>query len=259
MIARLRAAGAAVERVVTVFERGLIVVLLAVMAGSVFLDALHRLFAADEGRVDRLLLALLPAGAAGAVRAWLGPAVLALATLTIAYGAVRSRWASALPPGAADPLPRRRLLLQALVITAALALGTRALVWLMPSGLIWSQQMALCLMLWVALAGASLGAREHTHITFELAGALWPRPLRRPVEGLARVLAAAFALFLALLAALHAREHYLEWRDSGGAAGLFEAFRVPRFLIFGFLPLPLCSLALRFLAYGVRPAEASPT
>jgi TRAP-type C4-dicarboxylate transport system permease small subunit len=252
----VRAAGAALERMVTAFERALIVLLLAVMAGSVFLDALHRLFAADEGRLERLLLTLLPAAAAGAVRQFLAPVALLLATLALAYGAVRSRQASVAGEGPATPAKsRRRLLLEALGLTALLALGTRALVWLLPNGLVWSQQMALCFMLWVALAGASLGAREHAHITFELAGALWPRPLRRPVEGLARLIAAGFALFLALLAALHAREHYLEWQSSGGAAGLFEAFRVPRFLIFGFLPLPLCSLALRFLAYGVRAPE----
>ena len=126
-----------------------------------------------------------------------------------------------------------------------------------PSGLVWSQQMALCFMLWVALAGASLGAREHAHIAFELAGVIWPRRLRRPVERLARVLAAAFTLFLALLAAAHTREHYLEWQGSGGTAGLFEGFRVPRFAIFGFLPLPLTATALRFLAFGVRRDEAT--
>jgi TRAP-type C4-dicarboxylate transport system permease small subunit len=231
------------------------------MAGSVFLDALHRLFAADEGRLERLLLAMLPDAAADPVRRFLAPAALFLATLALVYGALRSRQAGLVegePPAGRPLAGRRRRLLQALALTVALALGTRLLVWLLPNGLVWSQQMALCLMLWVALAGASLGAREHAHITFELAGALWPRPLRRPVEGLARVIAAAFVLFLALLAALHAREHYLEWQSSGGEAGLFEAFRVPRGLIFGFLPLPLCSLALRFAAYGVRAPEAPP-
>ena len=254
MIAALRTAGAGLERWVTAAERGLIVVLLAVMAGSVFLDALHRLFAADEGRLERLLLLLLPERLAGAVRALVAPAVLLLITLALAYGALRSRDSSRPESGKT----RGRLLLEAVGVTAVLTLATRALVWLMPNGLVWSQQMALCFMLWVALAGASLGAREHAHIAFELAGKLWPRPLRRPVEWLARLIAAGFSLFLAVLAAAHAHEHYLEWQSSGGDAGLFEAFRVPRFLIFGFLPLPLVSLALRFLVYGVRAPEAAP-
>ncbi len=69
------------------------------------------------------------------------------------------------------------------------------------------------------------------------------------------MIAAGFAVFLAVLAAANALEHYEEWASSGGAAGNFEAFPVPRFLIFGFLPLPLIVMGLRFLAYGVRPAQ----
>ena len=61
-----------------------------------------------------------------------------------------------------------------------------------------------------------------------------------------------------MLAAAHTREHYLEWQSSGGAAGLFEAFRVPRFAVFGFLPFPLAVTGLRFLAHGVRRDEPAP-
>ena len=243
----LPSVAAAVERVITAFERALIVLLLAVMAGSVFLDALHRLFAAQEGRLEGMLLALLPAGAAPVVRQLLAPGLLLLLTWLISYGAVKGRCAGS--------KPRRRMLLEAFGLTVLLVLATRALVWLLPAGLVWSQQMALCFMLWVALCGASLGAREHAHIAFELAGKLWPQALQRPVEWLARSLAAGFSLFLAVLAVAHAREHYLEWQSSGGEAGLFEAFRVPRFLIFGFLPVPLVTLGLRFLFYGVRAPE----
>jgi TRAP-type C4-dicarboxylate transport system permease small subunit len=237
------------DRAVAAFERGLIVVLLAVMAGAVFLDALHRLFAAKEGRLEWLLVALTPAAMEGAVRRVVAPATLALVTFAIGYFALKARR----PPG----FRRARLLLEAALLAGGLALATRLLVWLLPNGLIWSQQMALCFMLWVALAGASLGAREQAHIAFELAGKLWPARLQRPVELLARVIAAGFALFLALLAAANALDHHEEWASSGGAAGNFEAFPVPRFLVFGFLPLPLAILGLRFLAYGVRPTQAS--
>ena len=58
-----------------------------------------------------------------------------------------------------------------------------------------------------------------------------------------------------MLAAAHAREHYLEWASSDGAAGLFEGFRAPRWIIFGFLPVPFAVMALRFLAFGVRKPE----
>jgi TRAP-type C4-dicarboxylate transport system permease small subunit len=244
---RLRRALRRLEGAVTTFERALIVGLLAVMAGAVFHDALHRIFAAKEGRLERLLVALLPAGLESAARAAVAPALLALATFGVVYGALRTR---AVASGT-----RSRALAFAALWTLGLAGGAQALVRGLPSGLVWSQQMALCFMLWIGLLGASLAARDRAHIAFELAGKIWPRPLRRPVELIARTVAAGFSLFLALLAAAHAREHYLEWSSSGGAAGLFEAFRVPRWTIFGFLPLPLTVMGLRFVAYGVRAPE----
>jgi TRAP-type C4-dicarboxylate transport system permease small subunit len=217
------------------------------MAGAVFLDALHRVFSADEGRFERLLVSLAP-GAAGSIRAVIAPAILLLATFGVAYGAVRSR----------GPVSRGRALGQAAAITAGLTLATQLLVRGLPNGLVWSQQMALCFMLWVGLMGASLGTRDRSHIAFELAGKIWPARLRRPAEWLARVVSGAFALFLALLAAAFTREHYAEWASSGGEAGLFEAFRVPRFVVYGVLPFPLTVMGLRFLGYGVRVVEPVP-
>jgi TRAP-type C4-dicarboxylate transport system permease small subunit len=222
-------------------ERFLIVALLGVMAGAVFLDALHRVFSAEEGRLERLLSGV-PPGA----RPKLAAAILLLATFGVSYGALRSR----------GPIARPRALLLAGAITGALTLATQALVHGLPNGLIWSQQMALCFMLWVGLMGASLGTRDRSHIAFELAGKIWPARLRRPAEWLARLVSAAFALFLAFLAVAFTREHYAEWASSGGEAGLFEAFRVPRFVIYGFLPFPLTVMGLRFLGYGVRAVEA---
>jgi TRAP-type C4-dicarboxylate transport system permease small subunit len=230
--------------VVSAIERAVIVGLLAVMAGAVFLDALHRVFSADEGRLERLLVAIAP-GAQQAVRTWIAPALLLLATFGVSFGALRTRQA-------------RRPLVKAAAITVALVGLVQLLVRGLPNGLVWSQQMALCFMLWVGLMGASLGTRDRSHIAFELAGKIWPARLRRPAEWLARVLSAAFSLFLAFLAVAFAREHYAEWSSSGGEAGLFEAFRVPRFVIYGFLPFPLTVMGLRFLAYGVRAVEEEP-
>ena len=103
------------------FERGLIVVLLAVMAGAVFLDALHRLFAAEEGRLERLLVALAPAAHRGRrpPRCWRRRCW---------------RWSpSPSPTSRSRPGARRRgpggaLLLEAAAVTAGLALATRLLV-----------------------------------------------------------------------------------------------------------------------------------
>lgn len=238
------------EAAVTAFERALIVMLLAVMASAVFLDALHRIFAAKSGRVERLLAALVPS-AAGAIQLFVAPAILALGTFGIVYAALRARTQF-------TPQPRKRALLVALAVTLALVGATRLLVVGLPNGLVWSQQMALSFMLWMGLTGGSLATREHSHIVFELASKLWPRKLRAPVEWVSRLFAAGFSLFLAYLAILHAHDHYVQWSTSGGLAGLFEAFRVPKWIIFGFFPVPLTIMGLRFLTFGVRaPEEAT--
>lgn len=242
-----------VERAVAAFERGLIVVLLAVMAGSVFLDALHRIFAAEEGRSARLLMAFLPASWHERARTVLAPLLLGAVTFVVVLLALAAR-----DRAGGSATSRRSRWLRAGALTAGQVAATRLLIWALPNGLVFSQQMSLCFMLWIALAGASLGARERAHIAFELAGQIWPAPLRRPAERLARVLAAGFSFFLALLAAAHTHEHYLEWSSSDGAAGRFEAFTVPRFLIYGFLPFPFVVMGLRFLLFGVRADPEPP-
>jgi C4-dicarboxylate transporter DctQ subunit len=212
------------------------------MVSAVFLDALHRIFSAQEGRLERLL-SFAPG------RAVIAPIVLGAATLLISAAALRTR-----DPG----FGRARRWLTAAAITTSLAVLSQLLVRGLPNGLVWSQQMGLCFMLWVGLMGASLGTRDRSHIAFELAGKIWPARLRRPAEFLARLVSAAFTLFLAVLSVAFAHEHYAEWASSGGEAGLFEAFRVPRFLIYGFLPFPLTMMGLRFLGYGVRATEENP-
>ncbi len=230
-------------------ERALVVLLVAVMSVSVFLDALHRVFAAGEGRIERLVLSLAPASAEASVRAWLAPGVVAALTFGVLYVAGRTRQRS-------GPLPSpMRTAAYAAAGTAIAAGLVRALVAGLPNGLPWSQQLALCAMLWVGFLGASIAARNRTHLALEVAGRIWPARLRPVADWIARAAACSFSLFLAALAVGFARFHYAEWAESDGAAGLFEGFAVPRFLVFGFLPLPLSSMGLRFLVHGVEPAQ----
>lgn len=230
-------------------ERALVVALVAVMAIAVFLDALHRVFAAGEGRIERLLVAILPASAEPLARGWLAPGVVGALTFGVLLAAGRTRKRS-------GPLPSlMRTAAVAAAGTAAAAGLVRALVLGLPNGLPWSQQLALCAMLWVGFLGASIAARNRTHLALEVAARIWPTNLRPAADGVARALACGFSLFLAALAVGFARFHYAEWAESDGAAGLFEGFPAPRFAVFGFLPLPLVSMGLRFLVHGVEPAQ----
>jgi len=230
-------------------ERALVVLLVTVMAIAVFLDALHRVFAAGEGRIERLVVALAPASAEATVRAWLAPATVAALTFGVLFVAGRTRQRTGPLPS-----PMRTAAYAALGTVVAAGL-VRALVAGMPSGLPWSQQLALCAMLWVGFLGASIAARNRTHLALEVAQRIWPARLRPAADWIARAAACGFSLFLAALAVGFARFHYAEWTESDGAAGLFEGFPAPRFLVFGFLPLPLASMGLRFLVHGVEPAQ----
>lgn len=229
-------------------ERLLIVGLLALMASAVFADAMHRVFSAGEGRVERLLVALLPEAQAELARRVLAPALIVLVTWGLVYLAFRTAERK-------EPMARKPAAVYATLVTAALGGATQALVHGLPNGLVWSQQMALCFMLWVGFLGASLATRDRTHIALEVAGKIWPARMKPAVDVLCRVVAAGFCLFLAVLSVKFTIWHYGEWAESEGAAGVFEGFEVPRFAIFGFLPIPFAIMTLRFLGYGVTPPE----
>lgn len=230
-------------------ERVLIVALLAIMVTAVFLDAIHRTFSAQEGRLAAIFGSVLgavsntQATSSLFIRNTLSPIVQFVAATLIIYAAQRTRTPTS---------SKRRAFFIAVGSSALLGFAANALVRVFPGGLVFSQQMALCLLLWVGLLGASAATRDHAHIAFELADKLWPQRMGRIVEWTARAVAAAFSLALAILAARFAGMHHEEWISSGKAAGYFESFPVPRFVIFGFLPIPLAVMGLRFIAYGVR-------
>ena len=204
----------------------LIVVLMAAMAIAVFGDTMHRTFNGIEGL----------------------PIVLLLVTFVVAYGAFIT---AELPV----PLPRPQALARAAGTTVALAAGIWVLLRLLPNGLIWSQRMALCFMLWVGFVGASIATRQHAHIVFEVADRIWPARVQPAVKLVAKLVPFLFCLYLALLAFTHTRYHYGDWVESDGVAGVFEGWPAPKFLVYGFLIFPFTVMAYRFLLHGVGNAE----
>jgi TRAP-type C4-dicarboxylate transport system permease small subunit len=69
-----------------------------------------------------------------------------------------------------------------------------------PGGFIWAQKLALVMMIWVALLGASMATYERSHLSLELGEKLWPGAIVHLVKGLALGLASAFCAAAALLA-----------------------------------------------------------
>lgn len=214
------------DDVVFRFECLLIVVLMAAMALAVFGDTMHRTFNGIEGV----------------------PFLLLLVTFVVCYAALTT---AELP----TPFTRPQALARAAGLTAAIAAGIWLLLTLLPNGLIWSQRMALCFMLWVGFVGASIATREHAHIVFEVADRIWPVKVQPVVKTIAKLVPFLFCLYLALLAFTHTRYHYGDWVESEGVAGVFEGWPAPKFLVYGFLMFPFTVMAYRFLLHGVGNAE----
>lgn len=228
-------------------ERGLTVLLIALMASAVFVDVTHRKFSEPVGNLERILGAFLPISPE-MLDQWVAPGVLLLLVFLVAYGAFRT--AEVTPR---IPRPRAAGFAAATAIGGALAV--KVLLVALPNGLIFSQKMALCMLLWVGFLGASMATREGNHIVFEVADRIWPRKIQKQVRFVATASAVLFSVGLAVLAIAYTSHSYADWAESGGVAGRFEGFDVPQFTVYGFLPIPFLVMAFRFALYGVFTSD----
>ncbi len=122
----------------------------------------------------------------------------------------------------------------------------------LPNGLVWSQTLGLALMLWVGVFGASMATREHRHLALDLGSKLWPKKLLPKVQGVGNVVTSLFCLALALLAVVSVRDHFGDWRDTDGAGGTFPALPIPKWLVFGGMPLGFAVMSVRFFAQAIE-------
>lgn len=84
-------------------------------------------------------------------------------------------------------------------ITAAVAGLTYLYVKQYPGGFVFAQKLALVMMLWVALLGASMATYERAHLALEMGEKIWPRKLLHWVKAFAHALTSAFCVALFLL------------------------------------------------------------
>jgi TRAP-type C4-dicarboxylate transport system permease small subunit len=212
-----------------------VVVGFLVMSAVVFADVVHRVFA-DSG--------------------WQTPArllVVAVIAFGVAIAAVRS---------AADgpaPLSWPRTVLFAGAGIAALAVLVYGFVWLRPSGMIWSQTLALVLMIWVAFFGAGIATSENKHLKVDAAERLFHGDAKRWVGATSHVVAALGTGALCALALSFCRYQYAIWDETGGAGGDFEGLPFPKFVAFSVLPLELGVMSLRFLSNSFTAVRTAPS
>jgi TRAP-type C4-dicarboxylate transport system permease small subunit len=128
------------------------------------------------------------------------------------------------------------------VATAGIALAVYLYTERYPGGFIWAQKLALVMMIWIALLGASMATYERSHLSLELGEKLWPARFLHLIKALALGVASAFCAAAALLSwnlVSHQRQEGLivdanDW--------------LPTWAAFIIVPYAFAAMAIRLLA-----------
>lgn len=132
--------------------------------------------------------------------------------------------------------------LAVLVLLAVVQIGLRTL---FDSGVLWLEPLLRILVLWIAMLGAMVAARESRHIGLDLASHALPKSLLRAT----RLLTFGFAACVSALVAWHSLRMVLDEFELGSIA-----FGVlPVWLAQAILPAAFAVIALRLLLSGIRP------
>lgn len=134
-----------------------------------------------------------------------------------------------------------------LVLMAVVQIGLRTL---FDSGVLWLEPSLRILVLWIAMLGAMVAAREARHIGLDLASQVLPASLLRAT----RLLAFAFAGAVSAVVAWHSLRMVLD--EYALQATAFGA--LPVWLAQAILPLAFAVIALRLLLSGLRPPPPTP-
>ena len=129
------------------------------------------------------------------------------------------------------------------------------LVTLKPNGFGWSQKLALCLMLWVGLIGASMATHDGRHIAVDAVRQAVPDSLKRSFEVAAGLLTVVVSAVLTALAIGYVRANWFEWVDSDLEAGVFESVPIPYWAATLSIPIGFGIMAFRFLDVTINGAR----
>ncbi len=140
-----------------------------------------------------------------------------------------------------------------LAIALGVTLVIAGLVWVYveryPGGFIWAQKLALVMMVWVALLGASMAAYERSHLALEMGEKLWPAKALRFVKALAHLVTSAFCVF-----ALYASWKLVQAQQDEATAISDTVQWLPSWVAFLAMPYAFAAMTVRFLAQMVTTA-----
>jgi TRAP-type C4-dicarboxylate transport system permease small subunit len=80
----------------------------------------------------------------------------------------------------------------ALLVLPAAAFGAFSVWRLVPEGYSWAKEVAMVLLVWTGLVGASMAAHQGRHIDIDFGKKMFPKKMRRPLTALASVITSAF-------------------------------------------------------------------
>ena len=122
----------------------------------------------------------------------------------------------------------------------------------MPNGIVQAQPMALSLLLWLSLLGASLAAHDRRHLSLDIGSKIWPEALRPKVAAVGHFLSAIFCVVLLVLALRSVQDHFHTWSTSEGAAGVISRTAIPKWFASAAIPYGTFALAFRFFLEAWR-------
>jgi len=225
-------------------ERFVILVFLAVMSLVVFFDVVFRNWTAPQGVLVKLMSSLSGRPLDDPMLGTLDEPLAAVLLFVFVFAALRSaategRFGTA--GGAA---------IGAVLTVIATGIALKVLIWVFPNGLVWSQPLALALLLWVALIGASLATKAKAHIVLEVADKIWPASVHPYVKLFSGLGAGAFSLLVLALGVHFASDFWDQWRQ-------FDTQRVqgtpiPIWTVYGAIPVSFATMGTRFIGYAIR-------
>ena len=223
-------------------EALLCVAFLAAMSVLVFLDVVHRVASSPEGRLEVMLKGAFGGAEAAdaAIAGLVAPGLTAAFWALLVYAALRTARRE-------TPVPQGK----AVGIAVGVSLGLWAVIelylWALPNGLVWAQPVALAMMLWTGFLGASIATKVGAHIVLEVMEFVIPSRVKPYAAGAGSTFAAAFFAFLVVISWLFVVSYYDEWVETDGDAGVIEGVPIPKFVVYGILPLSFSIMTFRFL------------
>ena len=241
-----------IDRMVFRGERIFVVGALLLMSVVVFLDVVYRTFAGEEHKGVTAFVKFLSYFGAGIERgdaayasleSWV-PYVLWLAF--IGLGALGIRTAGR---GSKMPLPKA-VGFSAVGVVAAYGL-IRLFLILAPNGLIWAQNLALVLTLWVGFLAASMCTHENKHLKVEAAQRAIPEKFKPYVVFLSSLFSALVCFALMWVALRYVLQRHDDFIQSEGHGAVVDGLGLPLYLAMAVLPLSFFMMTIRFAARGV--------